>query len=214
MLPYDMLSKISSKADRRTQARMRMMDRTTRADPLLRVRNPPKGKGYMYGTGGALQKVYNDMPRKLRVLRASLAAKAASETTAALRAKWSRLQAEVDGYVDEFGMYKKEYLRSKYSSFMSDEAVESFEVSRFATQQPSYDQEEFMAQVLSDLNARVGAIARELGSQPPAANVARHMRANHQIEKRHRVFPRERPGARQARHLAARAARRAVATRR
>lgn len=72
-LPYNVLALISKKADRPTQARMRALNRTTRADPLMRMRNPPKGKGYAFGTAPSrLQKLYNSMPQKLKGLQAML----------------------------------------------------------------------------------------------------------------------------------------------
>lgn len=61
-LPYNVLAHIASKADSHTKARMRVMNRTTYADPRLRG---PRGVGYLYGTG-ELQKLYNDMPRRLK----------------------------------------------------------------------------------------------------------------------------------------------------
>lgn len=64
---YNVLSLISSKADPRTQVRLKALDRRTRADPLM-PRNPLR-VGYAHGTAaGGWQKKFNTLPKRLEYI--------------------------------------------------------------------------------------------------------------------------------------------------
>ena len=64
---YNVLSVISSKADPRTQVRLKALDRRTRADPAM-PRSPLK-VGYAHGTAaGGWQKKFNTLPKRLEYI--------------------------------------------------------------------------------------------------------------------------------------------------
>ena len=65
MLPRDVLAKIASHANTRTQMRMRATSKAMYTNRLAATR--PLRLGYAYGTG-KLQKDYNELPGKLRTL--------------------------------------------------------------------------------------------------------------------------------------------------
>lgn len=65
-LPHNVLVKIATKANARTQVRLRATSKTLYADPMAATKR--LRRGFAYGTGGALQKEYNQMPKRLRKL--------------------------------------------------------------------------------------------------------------------------------------------------
>lgn len=69
VLPHNVLSEIAAKADPRTQVRLRATSKALYSDPLAATK--PLREGYTYGTG-KLQKEYNELPKKLRRISASI----------------------------------------------------------------------------------------------------------------------------------------------
>lgn len=85
-LPHDVLVKIASLANARTQLRMRTASRALYANSSAHTK--PLSTGYAYGTG-ALQKDYNELPKILRKLAAQTKFK--PYPGAPIDTEWSRL---------------------------------------------------------------------------------------------------------------------------
>lgn len=212
-LPYNVLSVIASKADRPTQARMRVMDRRTYADPLMRVRNPPKGQGYLYGTG-KLQKLYNDMPRRLRVLVAKaehLEGRWLSRSPQPLLMAASRLKYD---FMDMRNMYMEAVKQRPVSGWRWEWHFMQMASPGAA---PPQEPEAYMTATLKLADAKVRKIEQGLRGVPNAA-VQSILRRHRQAAKQEMTSvwePEAEPGEleairarRRARRLAARAARR------
>ena len=211
---YNVLSIISAKADPRTRARLRVLDKRTHADPLLAGRGPLR-TAYAFGTGGALQKMYNDMPRMLGALKAALSGneELGSESDT------------VDEWIHSFMWVKKRYVAAAKSGkevMMTPAALPQFLHNHFSlTSWPELetlrmtvpmDPERFMTVILRYLSnslREMSQVVDRLGH----ANLSRATASFRRVGKAERrtgfVFDRVGGAAgRKARHVASRAARR------
>lgn len=64
MLPLDVLGLISSKLNGRTRVRLAATSKQMYSDPRIATR--PRKTGFYYGTGGRLQKDYNELAKRIR----------------------------------------------------------------------------------------------------------------------------------------------------
>ncbi len=65
-LPQNVLSHVYRLANARTQTRLRATSKNMRRDPLMPA--PAVRQGFAFGTGGKLQKLYNQLPKRFRAL--------------------------------------------------------------------------------------------------------------------------------------------------